>query len=313
MAISLGLAGTGSAWIAADRSFSLSPLIGELLFAASALLWALTLVMRFPFTPRRWSHLLADLDHPASGPFPAYVPVIALLLTAHYAPWLSPPMPVLLCLLWAAMLTVLCGYLLARWLGGELNLADIHPGYALPVIAGPYIASTALGTVGLRDASLAAFGAGTFCWIVIGTVIAGRLIVGGPLPAALTPTLAVTTTPPITAALAWFTYMGGGVDSVQVLLLGIIALLVVVQPFFIPAYRRAPFGMSWWAMLFPAGALAGYSLRWDAALHSATSTWIAIAALTTATSALALLASISLVRAARPARPSAALIPEETS
>ena len=234
-----------------------------------------------------------------SGPFPAYVPIVALLLTTHYTPYLPAEVAQTSAIVWVVVLTLMCGNLIAFWVSGNLRLHHLHPGYSLPVIAGPYIASGTLTTVGFSDAGLVAFGAGTFCWFVIGTIIIGRLIIAQPLDPAMAPTLSVIVTPPITGALAWFAHTGGQVDAVQVLLLGVIVVLLTAQLFLIPTFARAPFGMPWWAFSFPAGALAGLSLRWDAALQTPASGVLAGVALGVATATLLALSIASITQTTR--------------
>lgn len=299
MSIPLGLAGSGAAWTAAAHRFGLTPAVGETLFVGAALGWLLVVIARAPVTRRRWRELRAEFRDPFAGPFPAYVPIVALLLTTHYAPHVSPEIGQVSAVVWVVMLTLMCGNLIAFWLGGTLRLHHLHPGYSLPVIAGPYIASATLTTVGLSDAGLAAMGAGTFFWLVIGTIIVGRLIIAQPLQTPMSPTLSVIVTPPITGGLAWFAHTGGRIDILQHGLLGVIVLLVAAQLFLVPTFARAPYGIAWWALSFPAGALAGYSIRWDSADRTPASTTVAVAALVAASVVLLALSAASVTQAIR--------------
>ncbi|WP_152514401.1 TDT family transporter [Nocardiopsis valliformis] len=179
LALALRLAGAGAAWSAAGARFGVAPAIGEVLIAASGAWWLAVVVARAPTTPSRFRYLLADMRHPTTGPFPAYVPIVALLLTMHYAHHLPAVAARALCVLWVAMLALCAAQMLAFWLSGALRLEQLHPGYALPVIAGPYIAAISLMTVGDRSAAIAAAGFGTFCWFVLGSVHAAF---SGPAP-----------------------------------------------------------------------------------------------------------------------------------
>lgn len=311
LSVPLGLAGSGSAWTAAARLFALPTVIGELLFAVGVLIWLAVVVARVPVTPARWRALRAAFRDPVTGPFPAYVPIVGLLLTTHYAPHLPHGVAQLLSVVGVVTLALMCGTLIAFWLGGTVRLHHLHPGYSLPVIAGPYIASSCLTTVGFRDAGLAAMGAGTFFWLAIGTIILGRLIIAQPMSPTMAPTLAVIVTPPVTGGLAWFALAGGRIDEIQHLLLGVILLMLAAVLFLVPTLVKAPFTMVWWSFSFPAGALAGYAMRWDAALHTSFTTVLALVALSGASLLLVLLTAMS-VRTALTAGPGSERTPGPT-
>ncbi|MEW1819242.1 hypothetical protein AB0323_00350 [Arthrobacter sp. NPDC080031] len=309
MSVPLGLAGSGAAWTAAARQFDITPLIGEALFLGSLLGWLAITIARIPISRSRWHELRSDLRNPATGPFPAYVPIVGLLLTGHYSSHLPQTVSQVLCMFWVSLLCLISGHLIAIWFGGTLRLDHLHPGYSLPVIAGPFIASTVLSVVGFHEVALTAIGAGAFFWLVIGTIIIGRLIVAEPLPSYMAPTLSVIVTPPVTGGLAWFAYSGGQVDGVQFALVGVIFLLVLTQVFFVPTYRNAPYSIVWWAFSFPAGALAGYSIRWEAAIHTLLSGVIAMCALGVSSGTLLALSGasiLSFIRARRATRGSTA-------
>lgn len=302
LGISLGLAGAGSAWGLAAVRFGIAPIPSEILFGASALCWVIVVAARLPFTVARFRQLLADLQHPVSGPFPAYVPIIALLLTSHYAPLAPPAIAQFAVVSWTAALTLLCAQMLSSWLSGRLRSDDLHPGYALPVIAGPFIAAMALSSIGYDRAGVAAAAVGGFYWLALGGAIFIRLLHGAPLAPPLRPTLAVLVTPPVTAGLAWFALRGGAIDTAQVGLAGIVTLFLAVQLFLLPTALRGPFHTGYWAFSFPAGALASYALRWAVASPGTVTDVLAVLALATASIVLLTLAVASVAGAIR-ARP----------
>ncbi len=299
LGISLGFAGLGSAWRLASLTFGLTGTVSEVLFVISACWWAVIVVARLPVNADRVRQLMEEIRHPVSGPFPAYVPVIALLLTAHYAPLLPPAFGELSTILWVAILTIMCAQMLAFWLSGRLRLEDLHPGYSLPVIAGPFIAAMTLVAVGYDEAGLAAAAVGGFYWFTLGGAIFIRLLHGPPLVAPLRPTLTVLVTPPVTAGLAWFALQDGRVDPLQIGVAGIVTLLLAMQAFILPTALRGPFHLGFWALSFPAGALASYALRWAVAAPGTLADVLATAALALASAVILALVGLTAVTGVR--------------
>ena len=297
LGISLDLGGAGSAWSLAHLHFGAPAFIAEILFAASTLWWAMVTGARAPISGSRLAHLRKDFRSPTDGPLVAYIPVIGLLLISHYGPHLHKSLLSILSIAFTAMLALVCARLLAFWLSGAVRLEQIHPGYALPVIAGPFIASMTLASAGFESLSLAAAAIGAFFWLTMGTIIFLRLLHGTELPAPLRPTLAVLVTPPATAGLAWFTLRNGAVDQVQISLAGIVVLLLLMQVFLAPIYLRGGFHIGWWAISFPAGALASYAIRWAIGSPSLTSDVIAWVALIFATILLIIFAAKTVLLA----------------
>lgn len=280
LGISLGFGGAGSAWSLAHLYFGAPAFISEILLGASMLWWLIVTAARAPLTPRRFAYLRDDFRNPSDGPLLAYIPIIALLLTSHYGPHLGSTAQSALSLGFVALLSLVCARLLAVWLSGEMQLEHIHPGYALPVIAGPFIASMTLTAAGFPSLAVGAIAVGGFYWLSMGTIIFLRLLHGPNLPRPLKPTLAVLVTPPVTAGLAWFSLRNGILDAVQQGLAGIIVLLLLMQIFLASRYLRGGFHIGWWALAFPTGALASYAIRWAISSQSSTSdviAWIALA------------------------------------
>jgi tellurite resistance protein len=84
--IPLGLAGLGSGWTAAAQLLGASDVPGDIAYAASAIVWAVFTLIYVVSTIRQESGSFhVDLRHPLAGPLTAYIPMIALLLVAHYA------------------------------------------------------------------------------------------------------------------------------------------------------------------------------------------------------------------------------------
>ena len=113
---------------------------------------------------RAGSHV--DLRHPLFGPLTTYIPVIAVLLVAHYAPSLGEAAQWLTYAAVAA-LAINAAALVAHWLSAPLDQDAMHPGYFLPVVAGPFIASIGMAGVGDRAAAIAVFGIGIHFWLLL--------------------------------------------------------------------------------------------------------------------------------------------------
>jgi len=204
--------------------------------------------------------LAADLDHETTGPSVAYLPVVAILITAHFhdqlgsvAPWING--------IFAAMLAVVCALLLTRWVSGSFAASSPHPGYFLPVVAGPFIASLGFSTASEHGPAVAAFGVGVFFWAITGSLVFGRLMSGGPLAPGSLPSLGILLAPPATGGVAWFAANGGHPDSVTDVLGGVLVLMLLLQLFLIPRYRRGGFSLDFWAFSFPLASTANFSVR----------------------------------------------------
>lgn len=294
MSIPLGFASTGMGWSAAAQHYNFPIIVSQVLIGLSIIGWLAILIARLPVTTTRYREFRHAFQDPISGPFPAYVPIVGLILTSYFIPVLPEWTAQASCLFWSLMLTLMCGYIVSIWISGSLDLHHIHPGYSLPVIAGPFIASSCLTATGFHTLGVAAAGAGVFFWLVIGTIIFTRLIVAAPLHPAMSPTLSVIVTPPVTAGSAWFLIRDGRIDTVQLFLLGIIALLVTTQIFLAPRYLRIPFSRAHWAIQFPIAALTGYSIKWDVATNTTTSLVFSLALLTLSSASLLILCTTAL-------------------
>lgn len=260
--IPLGLTGLAGAWAAAADSLGISVLPAELAFATATIVWAIfTIVYVVRVATEANNSFAAELRHPLSGPLTAYLPIIPILLIAHYQSYLGAVAPWLISLAIAA-LAINIAQLLAHWLTEPLDHNSVHPGYFLPTTAGPFIAAIGFSSIGAQRAALAAFGIGVFLGVVVGAVIIGRLMVGGPLPAPFIPVLSVIASPPLTAGVAWFAIQGGAIDSTQMAIAGVTLIMVLVQLMLVPTYLRQPFSTQHWAFTFPLAVSGIVTIRW---------------------------------------------------
>ena len=213
--IPLGLAGLGGAWSAAADVLDAPTAPSEIAWAAAAALWTIFTVAYVAGTTRHVTGLLAELRHPLVGPLTAYIPVIAILLSIHYSTYWGEAGEWLTYLAIGA-LAVNAAALLAHWLAAPLDENLTHPGYLLPVTAGPFVASIGLVETADEGAAIAAFGVGTYFSVVLGALVMGRVLFGTPLPTPFRPVLSIFVSPPATAGLAWFAIRDGRVDALQV-------------------------------------------------------------------------------------------------
>lgn len=162
-------------------------------------------------------------------------------------------------------LTILHGcWFTGQLIYGDYPLERLHPGYFLPTVAGGLLASVAASQVGQADLAQVLFGYGVVCWLILGSMILGRLFFGPPLPTALVPTLAIEVAPGAVASLAWFALGDGRIDTVARMLAGYGVLMVVAQLRLLPAYLRLRFSIGFWAFAFSWTAVATATLHWIA-------------------------------------------------
>ncbi len=299
----LGLASTGAAWAAARQYLGAPLWVEEVLFGASTLLWATFTVVYLWRGIRLRGSFTSDRKHPVAGPFAAYIPLIGALLASHYTVYI-PVVGTWLTVLFIAALAVVGAQLVAHWLNGGVTMSTVHGGYFIPVAAGGNVAAIAFAIVGFREAALAAFGAGLFFFLVVGTVILVRLMTSAALPAPLKPSLSAFLAAASTSALAWILIHPGPVDDVQAILTGVIVLMLLVQIVLIGDYRKLSFNASFWTFTFPLAATANYAIRWFAATDTpagAVWSWIALSILTLLVAAVAT-RTVQLAARARRAR-----------
>jgi tellurite resistance protein len=296
-AVPLGLSGLAGMWQAMRERRSAPAWPAETLFATSAVFWCTLAVAYLLTRGRQRGGFAVDRTHSVIGPYAAYIPVVGVLISSHYVQYL--PAARFVVAAFVAALAYLVAQLLAHWLLGNLPAEALHPGYFLPTVAGPFIASIGLSFNGWHHAALASFGIGMFFWLAIGTLIFNRLFTGGALPERVKPTLAVLLSAPATAGIAWFLLDGATLDPVEHLLLGVLAIMLAVQLVLIAEYRTVAFSQGFWAFTFPVAASSNLTIRSIGATDwsgSAITTWIIASAATTFIAAIAAASLTSALR-----------------
>ncbi len=264
-----GLAGLATAWrIAVD--LGLAPHgVSDTLTGIATLVWvaACVLYLRYAFTTR--GAFTRDLKDMTAGPFASLALITPVLLVADgLAPYQHGVAAVLIDVFAVAIL-LLGGWFTGFWMRGGVDLDRLHPGYFLPTVAGGLVASAGAAEVGQQLLAQLMLGVGLICWVIVGSMILGRLIFRPPLPDALAPTMAIEVAPAAVASIAYLFSTGGHVDRFAAALAGYGLLMVAAQLPLLPRYLRLKFSLGTWAFTFSWAAVASTVLFWIAAGHPA--------------------------------------------
>ena len=232
-------------------------LAGLAFWLVSGLAW-LTLIAAHTLRGARSTERFVDqLRHPAQGPIAALIPIVGMLMGAvlhQYVAWAGKALVVVS----IAVAVIFAGWIIGRWLRGEVVVTAVHGGYLLPTVAAGLLASYASNAVGLTSLAWAAFAVGIFFWIVIFTLQLARFSALTALPAPLVPTMAILVAPPAVAGLSLMAITQTTTGPVLDALAGITVVMFFVQAALLPAYRRTPFSIGSWSFTFPFAAVAAF-------------------------------------------------------
>lgn len=279
----LGLAGLGGAWSAAAIAVNAPTWPAEICYGMSAALWLTYVALYLHGGIRTRGAFGDDLRHPFSGPFASVIPLVAVLLSAHYSTTYSFTVFAWICGAATAALAVVVAQLIAHWISGAIDLHAIHPGYYIPAVAGPFIASIGLSAIGQHSLATAAIGAGLFFWVAMTAIVTVRMLIGERLPDALRPAMTAFVAGTATANLAWIIAHPGPPDQAQELMTGVLVLMLLVQGALIGEYRTLTFSAGWWIFTFPLASTTNYAIRWFNAVRPPgwkTYVWVVLAGAT---------------------------------
>ncbi len=265
-AIPLGLAGLGGAWLGAHQHLGAPAWPAEILYALSSAAW---LTFTGVYVARGFRPLASfqdDLRDSSTGPMTAFIPAVAILLSSHYASYF-PVFGSWVTVFFVAALFLVAAQLVGHWFAAGIGVDSLHGGFFIPVVAGPFIASIGLTTVGFHQGAILVWGAGLFFWLSFGTILMGRQMTGSPLPKPATPTLAAFLAAPASGGVAWTLSHPGPIDEVEYLLLGILLTMLLIQVILIGHYRKLSFSFQFWIFTFPAATTANFIIRWVAQAH----------------------------------------------
>ncbi|MFD3440713.1 hypothetical protein ACFWU3_24760 [Streptomyces sp. NPDC058685] len=261
-AIPLGFAGLGGAWAVAAVTLSAPEWVDDVFYAVAAVLWILFSAVYIGERLRNTREFRDDRESAVSGAGAAFLPVVGILLIVHFGQYMPLPAARAVCWILVAALAIVAAQLFAHWLTGHLTFKQLHPGYFLPLVAGPFIASIGLSSVQAIPAARTSLGVGIFFWVIIGGVITARLITAGPLPVPVIPSLSVLLAPPATGGIATFFAYPGPIGPLQLAFFGIFIMMLLIQVALFRAYINLPFSLNFWNFTFPVSASANYGLHW---------------------------------------------------
>ncbi|HEY0231845.1 MAG TPA: dicarboxylate transporter/tellurite-resistance protein TehA [Dokdonella sp.] len=258
--IVLGVAGLGNAWRVSARLWDTPAWIGESILALAALIWIVVAI----FYAGKWigarEQALAEFRHPVQCCFVGLGGVATLLIAVAAIPYSVPLAWCLFALGVAAQLGFATYRTGSLWQGGRDHAATT-PVLYLPMVAGNFVAATALGALGQPSWAALLFGGGLFTWFAIESVLLHRLYVHDSLPPPLRPTLGIQLAPPVVGASAWLSINGGSPDLFAQALLGYGLLQALILIRLAPWIRQQPFGASYWAFSFGVTALPLAAMR----------------------------------------------------
>ncbi|HEX4088316.1 MAG TPA: hypothetical protein VHZ33_06335 [Trebonia sp.] len=265
-AIPFGLAGLGEAWSALSGEQHAPAAVGDVVLLIAAACW-LALVaahLRHLLTvaPSAWAEVRGDLLDPVLAPFTSLVFITPILLASDGLFPQAATAGRVITDLFIALTMLLAGWFVGQWFVEPLDLDRYHPGYFLPTVAGSLVASQGAALVGQQRLAEVLLGSGLFSWIVVGSLIMGRLFFRPLLPPALRPTMAIEVAPAAVASLAWFAIHGPRIDVVIAFFGGYGLLMVIAQLRLLPVYLRLPFMPGMWSFTFSWAAVAAAAIIW---------------------------------------------------
>lgn len=261
LAIAFGLTGLAEVWSLAETDLGTPVALTEILWLAAAIAWVWLVVAHTRRGHQSGQRLIDQLRHPVQGPLAALVPLVAMLLGAHIyrqLPWIG--FWIVVVSLVAAL--IFAGWLIGRWITGGIEPDAIHGGYFLPTVAAGFIGATTAMKVGLPNVAIGAFAIGAFFWLVIFTMLIGRLALRPPLPGPLLPTVAILVAPPAVGGTAWMAIADNQLGAVDLAFAALTILMVLVQIAFVRSYLALRFTLGFWSFTFPFAAVIGYGIEW---------------------------------------------------
>jgi tellurite resistance protein len=260
--IAFGLLGLADCWLVA-ATFRLAPVaVGDALTGIATVVWAVTLAAYGWSVVSRPGGVVIDFTDPVAGPFGSLIVIVPMLAAADgLYPYATEVGRVVCDVL--ILVTVLVGaWFTGQWLYKPLPLASVHAGYFLPTAAGGFIAAAVAALVGQPELAKVLFGLGFVSWVVLGSIVYGRLILGPPLPPPLKPTITIEVAPAAVASFAYFAIYGDRVDFFVAIIGGYGLLMVLAQLRLVPMYLQLAFAASFWAFAFAWSAVVFASMFW---------------------------------------------------
>jgi tellurite resistance protein len=265
--IGFGLAGLATAWrIAVDQHLAPHE-VSDVLIGLAAVVWLVNVLLYLRYVLTTRGALTSDLHDMTVGPFASLALITPILLAADGVAPYSRSAAAVVIDVFIVGVVLLGGWFTGTWIRGGTDLDRLHPGYFLPTVAGGLVASAGAAEVGQQRLAQFMLGLGIICWIIVGSMILGRLIFRPPLPDALVPTMAIEVAPAAVASVAYFFSYGTQITPFVTALAGYGSLMVVAQIPLLGRYARLKFSLATWAFTFSWAAVASTLLFWIDAEH----------------------------------------------
>jgi tellurite resistance protein len=258
--IVLGLAGLGNAWRAAHQVWQLPALVGEILMALAAIVWAVLLLLFILKWIFARTEAVGEAFHPVQCCFIGLAGVSTMLVALAALPY-SRRAAIILFGIGAAFTLGFALWRTGMLWQGEREHAATTPVLYLPTVAGGFVTAIGASALGHADWGQFAFGVALFSWLAIESVLLHRLYTIATLPAPLRPTLGIQLAPATVGAVAYLGVNGGVPDLAAHALVGYGLIQALLLLRLLPWIMQQPFAASYWGFTFGATALATAPIR----------------------------------------------------
>lgn len=296
----MGLTGLSLAWHLAAGRYGVPGLVADAIgWVALATFLALALAYGAKAVTA-WPMVAAEFRHPIAGNLFGTI-LISLLLLPLVLVRASPVLAQGLWILAAAGMVVFAVLIVSRWMSSRQQLAHATPAWIVPVVGllDVPLAAPALGLPHTQTLTLFALSVGLFFAVPLFTLVFARLVFEEPLPPAMRPTLMILVAP---FAVGFSSYVAtlGRIDAFAegLFLIGVFVFAILVG-LLRDLPRGCPFRVSWWAVSFPAAAMAVAALRYAAYAQTGLADGLALLLLAFATGLIGALALRTLAGIAR--------------
>jgi tellurite resistance protein len=254
----MGTCGLGLVWHVVEHRWGLLPVVSASLTVLAAVLF-LVLLASYGFkTLRHRDRVMTELRNPVRINFLPAISINLILLGILTRPWLEVTSNAL----WmtgAALQLVLTITIVTVWLNSERPPNSLNPAWFIPAV-GNILIPVASVPAGFVLTGWFFFSVGLFYWIILGTIVFYRLVIGDALEKPMRPTLAILMAPPAVAFLAWL-QLGAGMGGIGLVLYFIALLNFLLLIPQVPGFVKLPFFPSWWAYTFPLAAFTVATFR----------------------------------------------------
>jgi len=279
----MGLGGLALTWRRAALVWELPAWPFHVLLAVAGAVFVLVAAGYLGKLIRHPDAVLADLTHPIRMSFVPTI-TISLLILATGLTEIAPGLASALWWVGAVGHLVATLYVISAWFTRhDITRDTMTPAWLIPIV-GNVVTPLAAPAVGNLELAWFSFGIGVIFWLGLWPMLLNRVLVhDNPLPAKLTPTIAIFLAPPSVVALSWQSLTGSLADPVGIVLHAtavFFALLLLTQ---VPRLMRLPFSLPILAYTFPVATVATVTVAMAGATGSGFHTALAVIALVAAT------------------------------